>query len=103
MFVRAGFVGADWFLAKHVAAKSKDRIKRHDNVHIPQKQPDVVIGRFPLSKLLDLLFVGKHLRQLGRQFWLVAAGKLLEANLGVLEWRFVAHKTFRRPSENLRK
>ena len=103
MFGRAGFVGADWFLADHVTAKTIDRIKRHDDVHIPQKQPDVVIGCFPLTKLLDLFFVGKHLRQLGRQFWLVAAGKLLETNLGVLGWRFIAHKTFGRPSENLRK
>ena len=84
MFGRAGFVRADWFLTKHVAAKAIDRIKRHDDVHILQKQPDVVISSFPLTKLLDLLFVGKYLRQLGRQFWLVAAGKLLETDLGLL-------------------
>ena len=84
MFGRPGFVGVVRFFTNHVAAKTIDRIKGHNNVHILQKQPDVVIGSLPCAKLLDLLFVGEHLCQLGRQFGLVAAGKLLESNLAVL-------------------
>jgi len=84
MFGRACFVKAVGFFADHIAAKTIDRIEGDGDVRILQKQPDVVIGRFSRAKLLDFLFEGEHLRQLEWQFGLIAIGKLLESNLGVL-------------------
>jgi hypothetical protein len=68
-FGRAGFVGATLVFGRSRRGKNDRPYRGNDDVHILQKQPDVVVGCLSLTKLFDLLFVGKHLRQLGRQVW----------------------------------
>jgi len=67
---------ADGLFTDHVAAKPIYRIKRNNYFLLCQNQPDVVISGVARTKLLNLHFEGKQLRQLGRQLGLIASGAL---------------------------
>jgi len=61
--------------------------------YVLQKQADVVVRRLPLQKFFDLRFERQQQCEFARQLGQVAVGKLLEANLAVLGWAAIAHKS----------
>ena len=92
-FFRARVALANRFLTDHLKAKAMHGVFGDGDFHVFQKQADVVVRRLPVQKSFDLRFERQQQCELARQLGLVAVGKLLEANLAVLGWAAIAHKS----------
>jgi hypothetical protein len=62
------------FFTEYVAAKPINRIESNNYFLLGQNQPNVVVGGVARAQFLDLRFEWKQLRQLGRQWGLIAIG-----------------------------